>query len=207
MILGLDEAGRGCVLGPLVVAGFLASEASESALRAAGADDSKALSPKKRDAARAALSELGTPFVREISPSEIDAGNLNELEEALLIAIVREARPTRVIVDALGHPRTIPATVARLSAATDGIPWHMAPKADSTFATVGAASIFAKTTRDAALDALRPEFGDFGSGYPSDPATRRWLTDWAKSQRPWPSFVRTRWGTIRDLAQISAFGG
>ncbi len=204
-ILGIDEAGRGCVLGPLVVASFLAIDVDPEALRAAGANDSKKLSAAKRDLARERLAALGHAEVRRIEPTAIDEGNLNAVEEAVIADLIREARPDLVRIDALGHPRTLHRIVARLreaSGCSEDIPFIMEPGADATFPEVGAASIFAKTTRDRALDAYRAEFaacGDFGSGYPSDPKTRKWLADWHSSDRPWPELVRTRWGTVRDL--------
>ncbi|MCB9681289.1 MAG: ribonuclease HII [Alphaproteobacteria bacterium] len=201
-VLGIDEAGRGCVLGPLVVAGFLTT-ADDATLRAAGAGDSKAMSAKRRDAARARLAELGTADVRPISATAIDAGNLNTLEHDAILDLIRTWRPDRVIVDALGHPRTLPATVDAFRAhlARDGLAPEivMVPKADATWPACGAASVFAKTTRDALLDDVRAAHEPFGSGYPSDPVTRAWLARHHASGAPWPPFVRTRWGTIRDL--------
>jgi len=201
-ILGIDEAGRGCVLGDLVIGGFLVEAEGSDGLQAAGADDSKKLSAAKRLKVRTALTELGVADIRRITPTQIDAGNLNTLEEEVIVDLVRTHRPDRVIVDALGPPSSLGRVVARLQHAA-GVPaeWLMEPKADANHPPVGAASIFAKTTRDERLDALKEEFGDFGSGYPSDPKTRTWLLEWARSRRAWPSFVRTRWQTVRDLAQ------
>jgi ribonuclease HII len=208
-VMGIDEAGRGCVLGPLVIAAFWAEDVAEDRLRDAGADDSKRLSPKRRLAARERLGALGTPDVRFIDAGAIDAGNLNQLEEATIAALVARWDPDAVVCDALGHPKTLPAVIARIRAM---IPndrpdrsWLMAPKADHDHPICGAASIFAKTRRDEALDALRGEFGEFGSGYPSDEVTRTWLSDWARTGRPWPAFVRTRWGTIASVTQSSMF--
>lgn len=82
----------------------------------------------------------------------------------------------------------------------------MEPKADANFPACGAASIFAKTHRDAHIDALREEHGDFGSGYPSDPKTRGWLEEHARTGEPWPAFVRTRWSTIDNISQQLLFG-
>jgi len=205
-ILGIDEAGRGCVLGPLCIGAFVVDGVDDATLRLAGADDSKRLSHKRRVEARAKLADLGTPEVILIQPPAIDAGNLNALEETAIVALVRKYAPDRVIVDALGHPRTIPATIERLNAQAPA-DWLMEPKADGTYPSCGAASIFAKTTRDQIIEDLKAEFGDFGSGYPSDPKTRRWLADWHAAGKAWPSFVRTRWGTIRDLEQESLFKG
>lgn len=199
--LGIDEAGRGCVFGPLVVAGFLYEGPDPDRLFDAGAGDSKAMTPRRREAVRAALGALGRVEIVEIGARAIDAGNLNDLEEAAIADLVRAFRPDAVVVDALGHPTTLPAVVARLRQAS-GHPtctWRMEPKADANHAVVGAASVFAKTTRDARLDALRDAFGELGSGYPSDPKVRAWLTAWAATGAPWPDFVRTRWSTIATL--------
>ncbi|MCB9664995.1 MAG: ribonuclease HII [Alphaproteobacteria bacterium] len=206
-ILGVDEAGRGCVLGPLVVGAFLLVDGDQATLRAAGADDSKRLSAKRRAAARAALAPLGTPDVRLIDARAIDAGNLNVLEEAAIVSLVLAHRPDHVVMDALGHPRTLPALEARLAAAIapHGLAptWHIAPKADRDHPVCGAASVFAKTTRDARLAELTAPHGDLGSGYPSDPKTRRWLAAHAATGAPWPAFVRTRWDTVAQLSQLS----
>lgn len=203
-VLGIDEAGRGCVLGPLVVAGFLV-EGPEEALRAAGADDSKKLSATRRDKVRTALEALGTARVRLVSARAIDAGNLNALEEDAIVDLVVELAPDRVILDALGPVRGLANTVQRLAARWRPLGHDpeviIEPKADANHAACGAASIVAKTTRDALLDALRPGWGPLGSGYPSDPVTRAWLAAHAASGTPWPDFVRTRWGTIEALAQ------
>jgi ribonuclease HII len=203
-VLGIDEAGRGCVLGDLVIAGFVTDDPDEVTLRTAGAADSKAVSPKRRNAAKQALQALGAVEIRRISPREIDQANLNHLEEAAIVHIITAVRPDVVQIDALGHPSTLPALLRRLRAQLpeDLSPrWTIEPKADSTFAVVGAASIFAKTLRDELLDGWRSEFGEFGSGYPSDPKTRAWITAWAETRKPWPEFVRTRWATISELSQ------
>ena len=207
-VLGIDEAGRGCVLGPLVIGGFVWEGDGEVRLREAGAADSKRLSPKRRLEARDRLMGLGQGEVREVSATQIDGGNLNHLEEEVIVSLVKEVRPQRVMVDALGHPSTVGRTIARLRAEVGlACEWVMEPKADATYAVVGAASIFAKTHRDARLDALREAYGILGSGYPSDPKTRSWLAAWGASGEPWPDFVRTRWGTIEAIRQQSILAG
>jgi len=203
-VLGIDEAGRGCVLGSLVIGAYLVEDVDDETLRIAGAADSKKLSKKRRLAARERLSLLGRADVRQVTAKQIDSGNLNVLEEEVIADLVRSWRPDRVIIDALGHPSAIPAVIRRLQSMVgdDLCPtWCMEPKADGTYPTVGAASIFAKTTRDALLDAQREIYGDFGSGYPSDPKTRSWIQNWARTGRPWPPMVRTRWQTIENLSQ------
>ena len=183
---------------------FLIEAGDEDDLTALGVNDSKKLSKKKRDRIRKQLHEVGVAVQRLISATAIDGGNLNTLEEEAIVELVRAHEPDRVILDALGHPSTIPHTLERLRAATGReIDWQMEPKADARFVVVGAASIVAKTTRDDALQSHQEAWGDFGSGYPSDPKTRAWLRGLAQRGAPWPSFVRTRWGTVRDIESAS----
>ena len=207
-VLGIDEAGRGCVLGPMAVASYLVDVEGEGALWKAGAADSKTLTAAQRTEVRERLVALGTAQVRLVEATQIDAANMNHLEEVVIADLVREARPDRVVIDALGHPRTLAAVCARLQdmVGTNVRPtWIMEPKADANHPTVAAASIFAKTTRDAALAELESQWGPLGSGYPHDPHTRAWLTEWSRSGKPWPSFVRTRWDTIGKIAQQAMF--
>ena len=191
------------MLGSLVVGAYL-TEHPEETLRAAGAGDSKRMSMTRREQARSRLESLGEMHVREITAAQIDAGNLNTLEEEAIVSILQQTRPDEVRIDALGPPSGIPRVIERLQAALDFRPtWVMQPKADHTFAVVGAASIVAKTTRDQLLEAAAETHGVLGSGYPSDPKTRAWISAWAATGKPWPHFVRTRWQTVKDLAQQS----
>lgn len=204
-VMGIDEAGRGCVLGDLVIAAFVCDDPDDHDLRDAGATDSKALTAERRLAARTALDRCGTAHVRRITARQIDAENLNRLEEAAILELVRLVRPDVVYLDALGHPRTLPALEARLHAQLPAdlqhLQWTIEPKADANYPVVGAASIFAKTVRDEALHGLVDAFGELGSGYPGDPKTKEWLVAWSRTGAPWPHFVRTRWATITELAQ------
>lgn len=206
-VLGMDEAGRGCVLGPLLVGGFLVEADREGALVEAGATDSKRLSAKKREAVRGRLDALGTPDLVSVSAREIDARNINTLELEAFATLIARHRPDRVLLDAPCHPRAIPGFLARLEAhlAAQGVampPLLAEPKADLTYPVVGAASIVAKVARDAAIAALGP----VGSGYPSDPVTRAWLLDHIRRDAPLPACVRTRWGTLDNLRQQALFG-
>ena len=196
------------MLGPLVVAGFLTEGVDPLKLVTAGAGDSKKMSASRRMSVRAALSDLGTADLREITPSQIDDGNLNTLEEDAIVDLIRQCKPDVVRVDALGHPSAIPRILARLEARVAPVrvsEWLMEPKADDTWPVVGAASVFAKTTRDARLAEVEATHGPLGSGYPSDPVTRRWLEAWSREGKPWPDFVRTRWQTVTALSQRALF--
>lgn len=209
-ILGLDEAGRGSVLGPLVVGGFLYSEEEQGALKAAGANDSKVLSAARRRSIRERLRAIGTEAYRVVPATRIDEANINLLEEEAFLSLVAELRPDRVYLDAPVHPGGIPKLRARLIARSGVADWVVECKADGTYPVVGAASIVAKTERDAAIETLSAAelaAGNpgIGSGYPSDPATRSWLAAALTRPSALPPFVRTRWGTIEALRQQTLF--
>lgn len=203
MVLGLDEAGRGCVLGPLVVGAFYCDEGNLAAMKEAGVTDSKKLSAKKRQRLLGLLPSHGTGRVTEVSPAQIDAANINTLEEAAFIDHIVHFRPDAVYLDAPVHPRGIPKLRERLQRALQrhnlSPEMIIEPKADLTYTVVGASSIFAKVHRDAQIEAL----GEVGSGYPSDPKTRSWIKGFFDRNEPLPACVRKRWGTIETLRQQS----
>lgn len=201
-ILGLDEAGRGCVLGPLVVGAYCCTEGELATVVQSGATDSKKLSKKKRAVILSNLEGVGQHRLVEITPQQIDAGNINHLEELAFIDHIIHFQPAIVYLDAPTHPRGIPALTRRIE---DAIRPHVQsmpkfiiePKADLNYPIVGAASIAAKLCRDAHIDAL----DNVGSGYPSDPKTRKWLQGFVDRDEPFPDCVRTRWGTITKMRQ------
>ncbi len=207
--LGFDEAGRGSVFGPLVVGGYLLREEDEAAVRDAGGRDSKGMSAARRTEAAERLRSmaLGCRTVA-ISPAAIDGGNLNTLEEDAFVAICAELRPDAVQIDAPVTPRGIEAFRKRM-AERFGLPLERVtatPRAEDRFPAVGAASVLAKTERDAALESLRRIHGDLGSGYPSDPVTRAFLKQLLRTGDDLPDFVRTRWDTIARLKEEIEFG-
>lgn len=206
-ILGLDEAGRGSVLGPMAVGAFCCEDTDVERVVATGATDSKKLSARRRTTIRELLHDLGQADVILVSAREIDAENINTIEERVFVELIARFAPDRVEIDAPVHPRGIPAFRARLEAALTArgvaIPeWLIEPKADLNFPAVSAASIYAKVARDASL----PELGPVGSGYPSDPTTRAWIKGFIDRQEPLPACVRSRWGTIDKLRQQSLLG-
>jgi ribonuclease HII len=198
-VMGLDEAGRGCVLGPLVVGAYVVASERVSEVIETGATDSKKLSAKRRVILRELLTPIGTADVIEISEAAIDAGNINTLEEAAFVTLIMRHKPDHVIIDAPCHPRGIPNFIKRLLGQLDYTPTlTVEPKADLNYPPCSAASIFAKVHRDSLIDDLRV-LGDIGSGYPSDPKTRRWLKGFIEEGTEFPRCVRTRWGTIDNL--------
>jgi ribonuclease HII len=64
---------------------------------------------------------------------------------------------------------------------------------------VSAASIIAKVMRDAAIESLHGGYGDFGSGYITDPKTMSFLRDWRRTHAEYPAIVRLSWKTIKEI--------
>jgi ribonuclease HII len=201
-VLGIDEAGRGSVVGPLVVGGFFVPADRLASLAGLGAADSKALTPAQRRAAYARLREAGTRHHVTLSPSQIDEavaiGGLNELEARAFGALVRRTRPEIAYVDACDPvAERFGRTVARhASTETRIVACH---HADRDLPVVGAASIVAKVLRDAALARLRRTLGpELGSGYPSDRRTRAFVAEALRRGDP-PAWLRASWRTTQAL--------
>jgi ribonuclease HII len=237
--LGVDEAGKGPVLGPMVAAAVLAVPSSLPA----DVDDSKRLLPERREAMAEAIRErddvaVGVAFVE---PAEIDRpdtdmntltvrGQARAVRTALggsLAAAVDE--PVRVVADAgdTDEARFARRLAESVEGESDGLEGEsdglegagddpegedVADRpavaveahhgADADDPVVGAASVVAKAARDArmaAIDADYPEYGDLGSGYPSDPATRSFLREYAADRGTVPDCARRSWATCDDV--------
>jgi ribonuclease HII len=204
-IAGVDEAGRGCVIGPLVIAGVLFDDEVVGSLRDIGVKDSKKLSAKKRVALSAEIKDLALGYrFFELSPRTIDKvvfrnvplRRLNYLETMAMAWIIRELKPSEAHVD--------PCDVVseRVASQIKGVlPFDLVircePKADAKYPATGAASILAKVLRDSRIAALRELHGDFNSGYPSDWKTQDFIRDYFSENTECPDYIRASWSTVR----------
>ena len=219
LVAGVDEAGRGCVIGPLVVAGVALYEEQLPNLTTLGVNDSKLLSEKKRNSIFKELMDLIQTFkIIKVPPFEIDKAvdcqirlqKLNRLEAKTMAQIIEHLCPDEVYVDAADTIEKRFATHIRecLNFKPKIISRH---KADKLYPIVSAASIIAKVERDKEIDLLRTEFGDFGSGYMHDKKTQNFLTEWLKINKNYPSCVRKSWEPVkkalseRDTTQQKLF--
>jgi len=203
------------VLGPMVFGAYLSTDSGEDALRGIGVRDSKKLSAKKRSVLREVLPGLAEDFrIVPVPPSELDARSLNEIGKDVIVRLAVALQPDVLILDAPVPPRGIPAyrrqILERLEEAgfdTSSLELIAENGADDTYPCCAAASILAKTHRDALLQQLEEAQGrPIGSGYPSDPKTVSFLKDlWARDGA-WPPFVRTKWQTARRIVAESTQG-
>ncbi|UCH32011.1 MAG: ribonuclease HII [Candidatus Bathyarchaeota archaeon] len=206
-ILGVDEAGRGCVIGPLVIAGVLINMDSQSVLLDLGVKDSKLLSVQRRENLAHKIRELamGIKLVK-LSPSEIDKvvdrkrrlHKLNRLEAQAMATIIEALKPDIAIVDAADvyADRFKQHVTECLSSPVRVVSEH---KADRNHPIVSAASIIAKTERDLDIKRLRSQYGDFGSGYMPDVKTKVFLETLLKKYGEYPKFVRRSWKPAKLL--------
>lgn len=199
IVLGIDEAGRGPVIGDMFVACVGFDEGSEDSLKVLGVRDSKSLTPHARSVLFPKIVEVAkVVFVRRYGPQRIDVSNVNDLFVSAVISSVKFVlgmgfRVGRVYVDALSSPKHKTKVIEGLPPSVELVYEF---RADSKYPVVAAASIIAKYLRDAHVRILHEIYGDFGSGYPSDPRTIRWLSEHVVLEIP---IVRKSWSTLARL--------
>jgi ribonuclease HII len=203
-IVGIDEAGRGCVIGPLVVAGVAIAAERLRELEALGVRDSKRLTRTRREQLSAQIERVAASlFVKEIGPSELEE-NLTEIELRVMAQIVQESRAHHVILDLPVGPATRENFIRRLRSAVghDAFGIIAENRADARYPIVSAASIIAKVHRDRAIERLRQEYGDFGWGYPGEPKTRAFLREFFMRTGQFPDCARRKWRTLARLRKL-----
>ncbi|PIN75973.1 ribonuclease HII [Candidatus Woesearchaeota archaeon CG10_big_fil_rev_8_21_14_0_10_37_12] len=204
-ICGIDEAGRGCIIGPLVISGVTANLKELAQIEKSDVKDSKLLSPARREELYEFLQKF-TYEVLIVPPKEIDkyvlsetGENLNWLEAEKSVEIINRLKPDKVILDCPSpNLKAYKKYVAErlLNLDIDIVVEH---KADLNNKIVGAASIIAKVIRDREIEKIRQHVGiNFGSGYPSDPLTSAFLQkNWDKH----PEIFRHSWAPYQALVK------
>ncbi len=207
MICGVDEAGRGPVMGPLVICGV--SIDKDDFLRELGVRDSKKLSRTQREDLSGKIARVisGVEIV-EISASEIDIlreeMTLNKLEAKIFASIIKKLAPQIAYVDAadVDEKRFADDIIQEIGSPMNIVSRH---KADDIYPVVSAASILAKVRRDEQVRKIEEEIGEpIGSGYPSDPNTIRFLESWLERFDEFPPHTRKSWDTSNRLLSMKA---
>lgn len=209
IIVGVDEAGRGPVLGPLVMAALAFKEDAIKKLEWLGVKDSKLLSAQTREELFERIREIVHDFrIEVIEPDAIDLSlstegtNLNWLEADTSASLVAELQPDKVIVDCPSIN-----LVAYKKYFMEKLPLDLQKhaeilvehKADLNHIVVAAASVIAKVIRDRIMESHRRELNiDFGSGYMSDPKTKEFLE---KYHDQFPHLFRKQWRSYSNLIE------
>ena len=216
LVLGIDDAGRGCVLGNMVLAGCLMKKELEQEFKKLGIKDSKLLSPLQREKLVKMIKEKVISFAFHMAtPVEIDTGmgeglNLNLVEALSAGTIINELTEKlsksekeniKIILDCpsintAGWKNQLMGYVKDKKLDSRIVCEH---KADFNHPVVSAASIIAKTTRDSEIEKLKKEVGfDFGSGYPADPYTKKALIEHGDELLK-KRIIRESWATWQEI--------
>ncbi|XP_069623337.1 ribonuclease H2 subunit A [Ranitomeya imitator] len=220
--LGIDEAGRGPVLGPMVYGICYCPVSRKKDLEDLKVADSKTLSEAERERLFKKLD--GAPdfigwTLHILSPNVISTSmqqrakyNLNALSHDTAIGLIQHAldhgvQVTEVFVDTVGPADKYQEKLKKLF---PGVEVTVKPKADSLFPVVSAASICAKVARDRVVKGWKflEDLGeidvDYGSGYPNDPKTKEWLAKHLDPVFGYPQFVRFSWSTAQSILESKA---
>ena len=220
---GADEAGRGPVIGPIVMAGVTVKPGVQDKLKAIGVKDSKLLTESKREELFEQVKYLVESYEIIVeNAKEVDAAlndpsmNLNKLEAKSSAELIEKLKPDTMILDC---PSTNPpAYIEQVKSFytnnndTEIIAEH---KADMNYPVVAAASILAKVTRDRLIKELEKKAEsiigkklNIGSGYPADPYTKKFLEEyWDKLDEIEEGFFRKTWKTYKNIIKSKSQTG
>jgi len=211
-ILGIDEAGRGPVIGPMVIAGYCIDEEKIELLKSLGVRDSKELTRKQREEIYDEIIKLTDKYKYIIiGPKTIDhyvyKNRLNYLEFENMVKIIEEIKPNTVIIDSplVNTKKVIEYIKNNLKINVEIIAEN---KADKNYPVVSAASIIAKVIRDKEIDKIEKKINiNFGSGYPSDERTIKAIKE---NYEILKDYIRESWMTVKrtkigDQKNISDF--
>ena len=205
MICGVDEAGKGPVIGPLVVAAVMVNNLEF--IDDLGVKDSKILSPTRRKELAKIIKEKFDYRVEIIDSKVIDEytfkKKLNQLNREAFERVISKLNPDIAYVDAADVNEQRFGILIKQgltnSRDTDIISMH---KADAKISVVAAASILAKETRELEIKKLKNKIGDFGSGYPSDKRTIKFLKAFYADKNKWPTGSRKSWKTLSRIKPV-----
>jgi ribonuclease HII len=200
-IIGIDEAGRGSLVGELIVGSYAIMENNLNFLKEIGVKDSKMLTPNQREFLYEILIKNGKFSVIPIKPVDLDKSNINILEEKAALQNILNLKKqignlsniSSIIIDKFGNLRILHVKLKQLGFKGNLI---VEPKADVNYLVVSAASIIAKVIRDKRLEILRKMYGVKGSGYPSDQETVNYVLSELKKGKKL-EYIRYSWETLK----------
>jgi ribonuclease HII len=205
-ILGINEAGRGAVIGHLVIAGLLIKDSKEKKLKEIGVKDSKKILPEKREEILRKIKKIADDYIiLKISSKqlnkEMEKKNLNEIEITRIAQIINSfwMRKPKVFVDAVEANIEKFKEKILVKLKNKDIKLVAENKADDKFIVVGGASILAKVYRDKEIKKLNEKYGFFGSGYPSDERTIEFLKKLNRNK--YDEIVRLKWIISKNILE------
>jgi ribonuclease HII len=207
-IAGVDEAGRGPMIGPMVICGILVNSDRLHELVEIGVKDSKTLTHKRRLLLKEKIEKVISKIeIRTVSAADIDRlrkrTTLNEIEVAEFAFIAKALNPKEIYLDAADViAERFGSKIGELSGiASKGAKIVSEHKADAKYPIVSAASIIAKVERDLTIERFHERYGDFGSGYPNDPKTIKFVRNLVRNGEKLPSIIRKSWESVRRIIE------
>jgi len=201
-ILGIDEAGRGPVIGPLIMAGVMIKQGDEKKL--GEVKDSKLLPHTKRLELDKKIKQHSKYHIITTPPSEIDEAllsdhlNLNWLEAHKQAEIINKLQPDKAIIDCPSINCEKYTEYLKKLLTNQKIELIVEHKADINYPVCSAASILAKVKREEEVEKLKQKYGDIGPGYPAHPLTQKFVKEnWDK----YPEIFRQTWVTYKKYAK------
>lgn len=209
LILGIDDAGRGPLIGPMILAGVLVTKTQDSYLKTKGVKDSKQIVHKiRKELAEIIHSNSEGYFVVQATPESIDSSissgiNLNTLEAMEAAKIInklnKKSEKIQVIIDCPSvNTSSWRLKVLEFVDHSENLDLICEHKADVNHPSVSAASILAKVAREEEVEKIKKKYGDIGSGYPSDPYTIDFLKKKGKDLSD-SGIFRKSWSTWKTL--------
>jgi len=205
-IAGIDEAGRGPMIGPMVICGVLIEPERMSELTAIGVKDSKLLTPARRIELKDKIEEIvSKTIIRTISAEDIDRlrrhTTLNEIEVVEFASIAKTLGPSELYLDAADVvSERFGVKIGMLSGLTSqGAIIISEHKADVNYPLVSSASILAKVERDRIISSFHETYGFFGSGYSTDPHTIEYVKELVRTKQELPPIIRRTWESVRKI--------
>jgi len=202
IIAGVEDAGRGPIIGPMVLAGVSIEEDKITELKAIKVKDSKLLTPKKREELYGKIINIAKNYkIIIVEPKEVDEAlesdslNLNWLEAIKFAQIINYLKPDKAIVDCPSPNTRAYKEYLMVYLKDKNIDLICEHHADVNYPIVSASSIIAKVTRDREVEKLKKKYGDFGSGYLADQKTKKFFDEnWEKH----PEIFRKTWTPYKD---------
>lgn len=206
IIAGIDEAGRGAVVGPMVIAGISIESGNHKKLKKIGVKDSKELTPKKREQLYKEIERLAKDIVVIKIPACMITAyqskkiNLDQIEAIKMADIIKMLQADKFYVDSIEQNSKKFEKMIRENLDKD---YNVVVKnyLDENIPVVSAASIIAKVERDREIEEIKKEVNfDFGVGYSHDEKTIKFIEKILVTEDSPPKYLRLKWETVRDVA-------
>lgn len=208
LIAGIDEAGRGAIIGPLVIACVSIDKEKEEELKSIGVKDSKQLTREKREEIYKEIEKIAKDIVVvRIQACKIDSYreygiNLDEIEAMKIAQLINVVDADLIYIDSLEQNCEKFENLIRSYLNNKNVKLVVKNYLDESVPVVSAASIIAKVERDRALDNLKTQYNyDFGTGYPHDERVIKFIENLIIEKKEIPNFVRRTWLTFENIKE------